>query len=371
MLLAIRLSTLLLIICPAGLAFGQRVSATPSWQQIQGDWPAPTNQIRAMIVSDGALYVGVAGSVPNSAQVWKFADSGCEMIAAFRSYKVAVLQADADGHLYVGTGSPHSAEVSGKGHAEVWKIDTAGNKTRLRSFKNRDIAYSMSWFQEKLHVGMMTEDRPGTAEIWRFDDPGWKKVAGSGINGWPTDNTYAAVYEMSVHDGSLIAGTFGRTMGDGDVLKLKGDQWIDLDAPQSIIALSFETYRGQLVAAVSNSGARHPNPIFALQTDGTWQPLGVGPPEWKNAYIPNHMVVKGDELFLGVGGKPGTLSVWKYDGVSWTKIAGDGIHGSWKDPLVRKGAEWVYRLTFHRGKLYAGLASDRSPFRAQLWEMTP
>ena len=76
-------------------------------------------------------------------------------------------------------------------------------------------------------------------------------------------------------------------------------------------------------------------------------------------------------MYLGVGGARGTLSVWRYDGSCWTKLAGDGLFGSWDDPLVRAGAEWVYRLAIHQGKLYAGLASDRAPFRAQVWEMTP
>jgi hypothetical protein len=324
-----------------------------------------------MISSNGELYVGIGGTAPNSAQVRKLVDSGWVKHAEFNSLKVAVLQTNSAGDLFVGTGTPHSAEVPGMGRAEVWRVDAAGKRTRLRAFTEKDVVYSMAWFQGKLHVGTMTEDLPGTAEIWRFDDPGWTQIAGRGINGWPADNSYAGVYEMWVHDGAMIAGTFSRTMGDGDVLKLAGNRWVDLDAPTTIVALSFETYRGQLVAALSNVDARHPNPIYALKADGTWQPFGEAPSEWKNAYIPNHIVVRGTEMYVGFGGAPGTLSVWKYDGASWTKLAGDGLYGSWVDPLVSQGAEWVYRLTFHRGKLYTGLASDRVPFHAQVWEMTP
>jgi hypothetical protein len=366
-----RLTTLLLIVSHIGSAFGQITSTTPSWRHIPGNWPNTSNQVRAMVSSNGELYVGIAGTVANSAQVWKLAGSDWVKHAGFESLKVAVLQTDTAGNLYVGTGTPHSAELPGRGHAEVWKVDTAGETRQLRTFKNKDLAYSMVWFQEKLHVGTMTEDLRGTAEIWRFDDPGWTQIAGRGINGWPADNSYAAVYEMWVHDGALIAGTFSRTAGDGDVLKLAGNRWIDLNAPTSIIALSFETYQGQLVTSLSNSNARHPNPIFALQTDGTWQPLGKAPAEWNEAFIPNHLVVNGTEMYVGIGGRPGTLSVWEYDGTFWTKLAGDGLSGSWVDPLVSQGAEWVYRLTLHQGKLYAGLASDRVPFQAQVWELTP
>jgi hypothetical protein len=250
-------------------------------------------------------------------------------------------------------------------------VDAAGSAIRLKAFEDQDVVYCMAWFQDRLHVGTMTEDRPATAEIWRFDGPGWTQIAGRGFRGWPAENSYAGVYELCVHDKALIAGTFSRTMRGGDVLKLTDSGWVDLAAPATIIALSFETYRGQLVAALSNVDARHPNPIYAREPDGAWRPLGEAPPEWRGAYIPNHLLVHGAELFLGMGGQRGTLSVWKYDGDCWAKLAGDGIHGSWVDPVVDQGAEWVYRLAFHRGKLYAGLASDRVPFQAQVWEMTP
>ena len=75
-------------------------------------------------------------------------------------------------------------------------------------------------------------------------------------------------------------------------------------------------------------------------------------------------------MYLGIGGMRGTLSVWKYDGSSWLKLAGDGVNGSWRDPLVAAGSEWVYRMQFDKGKLYVGLAADRKPL-AQIWEMTP
>lgn len=361
---------ILLLFFNLKLAVAQNIAPTPTWRDIPGDWPDTTNQVRAMISCNDQFYIGVAGSVAKSAQVWKLVDSGWEKHAQFNSLKVSVLQTDGAGNLYVGTGTPHSAEIPGMGHAKVWKIDAQGKTTQLRAFKDRDIAYSMVWFQGKLHVGTMTEDLPGTGEIWRFDDPGWTRIAGRGVTGWPANKQYAAVYEMWVHDGTLIAGTFSRTNGNGDVLKLTGNQWLDMDAPPSIIALSFETYRGQLVAALSNSDRKHRNPIYTLKADGTWQPLGEAPAEWKEAYIPNHLVVSGDELYLGIGGVRGTISVWKYDGAFWSKLAGDGLHGSWSDPLVNRGAEWVYRLSLHKGKLYAGLASDRIPFQAQVWELT-
>ena len=362
---------LLISCCPVALALEQVVEIKPTWQKTRTAWPDTSNQVRSMISTEGGLYVGTSGTIARSAQVWRLVDGGWTKQAEFKSLKAAVLQADADGNLYVGTGTPHSAETRGRGAAEVWRIDAKGSRTRLRAFPQQDIAYSMAWFQGKLHVGTMTEDIRGRAELWRFDDPGWTQMAGQGVPGWPEDNSYAGVYEMWTDGSALIAGMFSRTMADGDVLKLVGNRWVDLQAPESHYALCFVSYRGRLVVSLSNLGAKYHNPVFALQKDGTWQPLGKAPAEWEGAYIPNHMIVYRDVLYLGVGGKRGTLSVWKYDGGSWTKLAGDGLNGSWVDPLVSRGAEWVYRLSFHKGKLYAGLASDRSPFQAQVWAMSP
>jgi hypothetical protein len=182
--------------------------------------------------------------------------------------------------------------------------------------------------------------------------------------------TYAGIYELWVHEDRLIAGTFSRRMGDGDILRLDGDKWTDLQAPETLIVLSFVTYQGKLVAALSNVDSRHANPIFTLQSDGSWQPLGVAPPEWKPAHIFNHLIAYNDILYLGVGGKRGTLSVWNFDGRRWQMLGGDGRNGSWTSPLIRQGNEWVYRLAIFQKKLYAGFASDRTPFAAPVWELT-
>ena len=79
------------------------------------------------------------------------------------------------------------------------------------------------------------------------------------------------------------------------------------------------------------------NPVFTLNREGAWQPLGEAPAEWKGAYIPNHFVMVGDDLYAGVGGERGTLSVWKFAGTTWSKVAGDGLYGSWQDPLADEG----------------------------------
>lgn len=366
--LSFRLNVLIsLLFCSVGS--GQESPST-KWRQLPTPWPHTSNQVRSIAVSQNEVFVGVGGMVPQSAQVWKLTDSGWTKHAQLASLKVAALQADLNGNLYLGAGTPHSAEIAGQGQAEVWRVDPQGDKKRLLALPERDVVYSMVWHQNKLHIGTMTEDRPGTADIWRFDDPGWTRLAGTGIPGWPQDNSYAGTYELWVHNDALIAGTFSRTKGGGDVLSWKDGHWIDLQIPETIIVLSFVTYRGRLVAALSNLNSLHDNPIFELQPDGTWKPVGVAPAEWKPAHIFNHLVVHNDQLYVGVGGKRGTLSVWEYDGTNWQKLAGDGRNGSWNSPVVEKGHEWIYRMAVHKDKLLVGFASDSIPFSAPVWDLT-
>lgn len=354
------------------LSCGLLAAGEPRWRNTGDVFPDVLTQIRAMVVRKGEVYVGTVGNVAGSAQVWKLTKQGWVKQFTFRQMKVAVLQTDAKGRLFVGMGTPHSAEARGFGEAEFRVYDANDKLVYKKGFDDKDVIYSMAWYNDKLHIGTMAEDIPGSAEIWRFDEPGWTLIAGDGIDGWPKNNTYAAVYEMYVHEGDLYCGTFSRTVGDGDVLKLTSRGWVDLNAPPAVIALAFITYDGKLTTALSKYKADFDNPVHTLENDGTWRPLGMEPAEWEGAYIPNHLVIFGGELYLGLGGELGTLSVWKFDGSTWTKVAGDGRYGSWRAPLTHSDAEekeWVYRMLIHQDKLYVGLASTRSPL-ARVWEMT-
>jgi len=345
--------------------------AQPHWRNTGDVFPETTTQVRSMIVRQGQLFVGLSGVVPRSAQIWKLTEAGWAKHLEFEPWKVAVLQTDDQGRLFVGMGSPHSAEKGGAGEAEFRAYDASDRLITKKSFENMDVIYSMAWYQGKLHVGTFAEDIPGSAEIWRYDEPGWTQIAGAGIRGWPTGNTYAGLYEMHVHKGQLYAATFSRTRGDGDVLKLTPEGWKNINAPETIIAIAFITYRDKLVAAFSNFHGNLANPVFTLHPDGTWQPLGTAPAEWKDAHIHNYFTLVGDDLYVGVGGQAGTLSVWKFDGATWSKVAGDGVYGSWQDPLAEASShEWVYRMIVYQGKLYVGLAGDVSSL-GQVWEMTP
>jgi len=354
------------------LSFNSTATAAPHWRSTGDVFPDTLTQVRAMVVRQDKLYVGVGGNAANCAQIWKLTEAGWVKHLEFKQKKVAVLQTDDKGRLFVGMGTQHSAEGNGPGEAEFRVYGANDELIFQKTFWDKDVIYSMAWYNGKLHIGTMAEDIPGSAEIWKFDEPGWTRIAGDGIQGWPKRNTYAAVYEMHVHDGQLFASTFSRTMGDGDVLKLTPQGWVDQDVPRSLIDLAFIDYRGKLITALDRYKAPElVNPIFTLQTNKSWLPLGKAPAEWKDAHIFNHFAIIDDELYVGVGGLRGTLSVWKFDGRTWSKVGGDGIYGSWQDPLVKEGSnEWIYRMIVHKGKLYVGLASDSSSL-AKVWEMTP
>ena len=188
---------------PFLLLFSPPATAAPQWRCTADMFPDTATQVRAMIIRQGELYVGLGGNLPGNAQVWRMAKSGWVKHLQFEQKKVAVLQTDQHGRLFVGMGTPHSAEQGGPGEAEFRLYDASDNLVVRKEFEEKDVIYSMAWYQDKLHVGTMAEDIPGSAEIWRFDEPGWTPIAGDGIRGWPKDNTYAAIYEMCVHDGTI------------------------------------------------------------------------------------------------------------------------------------------------------------------------
>lgn len=147
------------------------------------------------------------------------------------------------------------------------------------------------------------------------------------------------------------------------------DGWINMNVPMTYAPLSFAEYGGELIVAVHNKDGLHPNPIFRLASGTTWKPLGHLSPRL-GAFLPNHMITgPNGELYVAFGGLPGTSALLRYDG-TWTKVAGDGLYGSWMSSIDPLPTEWVYRTISFHDKIYAGLATSAGTW-GHMWEMTP
>ncbi len=73
------------------------------------------------------------------------------------------------------------------------------------------------------------------------------------------------------------------------------------------------------------------------------------------------MVANGTDLYAGTGLSTGDAEVWKWNGSSWTKIAGDGMNNSWPASTYEK----VASLAVNGSSLYAGLGSTAGD--AEIW----
>ena len=103
-----------------------------------------------------------------------------------------------NGNLYVGTGNNTA------GDATVWEQDPISGKWTIiggqgvNSSWNDDTyeaVWSMTNYKNKLYVGLGSTT--GEAEVWRYDNPGWTKVAdGNPAVGSAWGNNYEVVYSL-------------------------------------------------------------------------------------------------------------------------------------------------------------------------------
>lgn len=352
--------------------------APPIWRQIPAEWSSHPRMVRAIVEWNGSVLIGTERSEYHGGEIYRVENGALKKRAGFSAQRVQSLTIGPDNALYVGVGTNQSTSaMAGRYLTDTLVGDYFGGSAphweKLKDFTGHSFVYAQAWFQGKLHVGLMKSFDAGNAEVWRFDDPAWTKIGGPGVNGWPADDPAFGTYELWEHAGELYASTFALAGTNGAIYRLTAAGWVDTQAPATQLPLTMASYDGDLVAGLQNNNH---NPVLAnpivRYRDGAWEPLGVAPAEWSGAWLPNHMTVGPDgKLYVGFGGDLGKLSVWSYDG-QWTKLAGDGLNGSWTGALAASPAtaEWIYRLLWSGGKLYVGIAANGGQFAA-LWEMTP
>lgn len=374
----IRFLTLIIFGVIAIIAVPQMLKSCSGWRKIDTPWPETFTQIRSMALYEGKLYVGTCGPSFQNSQIWYLDKVQRKLIkfAVFDQLKVTSLLAK-DNELFIGLGTPHdSIKKNPLGAAQVWNYIgqiPKSNKPIGGPLPLADAAYTLSWYDNKLIVGTIAEDLPGSAAVYRLDGDRWTKIGGIDTPGWPYDKSYFGVYELYVHKGKLYAGTFSRKSGEGNVLVLDSDGWklLDNGLPRIKIVEAFTSYRNSLIVACSKNLGQKVHPIRRLTNDNKWETLGNFPDSWTNASIFNHLAVLNDRLYVSIGGPKKTASVWYLDQHTekWIKVGGNTL-GSWQ---VKDDSKivWVYRMQPYEGRLYVGLATNEGNGWAQLWEYTP
>ena len=74
------------------------------------------------------------------------------------------------------------------------------------------------------------------------------------------------------------------------------------------------------------------------------------------------MAIYNGDLYAGIGFSTGDAEVWRYNGVTWTQVGGDGVNSSWLDSYI----EDVSTMVVHNGKLYVSTGNTANS-DAMVW----
>jgi hypothetical protein len=144
----------------------------------------------------------------------------------------------------------------------------------------------------------------------------WIKVGGNGHHGsWgATHDAYEEVRVLHLHQGRLCAGLANPSARRGEVWCYDGANW-------------------QQIAGGAILGSWPSGSVMSVDS----------------------LAADARYLYAGTGMHLGMARVWRFDGVRWEQIGGDGLLGSWASDM-----DSVWHLGFHQGTLWAGLVGEDS-----------
>jgi hypothetical protein len=317
--------------------------------------------VESSATANDKLYVGTGFSAPGNAMVWEYNGSSWQIIGGqgingswtADTYENVLTLQQYNGQLYAGLGTTAN-------DAEVWRYDgsswsqVGGDSIGGSWGTGYEAVQVLAVYDGQLYAGL--GNSTGDAEVWRFNGSAWTKVGGDGLSSsWPAG--YENVLTMVAYKGELYAG-LGATTGDAEVWRFNGSSWSKVggDGLSSSWNVGYEevltmrVYREKLVAGIgSGTGDAQ------LWTyDGTiWAQIGGDDinGSWPAATYERvrAATVYNGELYVGLGDTAGDSEVWRYNGTTWTKVAGNSLNSGWGNTI-----EYVTTLTDYKGKLFAG-----------------
>jgi len=365
-----------------------RTTDSPKWTIIGGNYLNKSwgfrglNAVEVMTVSGDKLYAGTGYQYTGNALVWEFDGTNWSLIGGqginsswgHNIYEKVSSMISFKGNLYVGLGvSAHEAEVW-MWDGSVW-TQVGGDTLNFSWGVNYEEVLSLSTFGGYLFAGLGNSNND--SEIWRWDETSWEKVAGDTLNSsWPSG--IEQVLSLAPFQGKLYAG-LGSSDGDAEVWvctgcetesiswqKVGGDgensSWSasDVDAYNNVDSLT--VYDGLLVAGLGTESGE-----AAVHTyDGdSWTKIGGDDVNgsWTNGTyerVRTTVVYNGD-LYAGLGNTAGDGEVWRWNGATWTQVAGDSLNSGWPSSI-----EEVNSFSHYKGKLYAGIGNSAN-LDASVW----
>ncbi len=337
-----------------------------SWTRLGGQYENNSwgyygqGSVEVLFSARGNMYAGL-GSVAGAAQVWRWNGSQWTIIGGqgingsweSDTFELVTSMTTYGGNLVVGLGSSAN-------DGEVWSWDgttwtkLGGDSLNGGWTTNFEEVNSLASYENYLYAGLGNSANDG--EVWRWDGVSWTKIGGDSINGgWTTG--IERVASMTIHDGMLHVG-LGASAGDGEVWRWNGATWSKIGGDslnsgwdntiEQVEALI--TYDGKLIAALGNSA----DDGEVWEWNGSaWAKLGGDDVNgsWTAATYERvrGLTVYNGDLYAGLGSSTGDGEVWRWDGSTWEKVAGNSVNGSWGNTM-----EEVESFTVYNGRLYAG-----------------
>ncbi len=232
------------------------------------------------------------------------------------------------------------------------------------------------------------------AEIYRYQDGLWQRMAGAGEHGsWDPSFGYGNGYCLIEQAGMLYCGIALPASGKlpAPVWRYDptatphwqkvtphrtGEDWV---SKQTVYVLDFALLGDTLATAVTRPRlVLGTTPSLFGYSNGKWRALGKRPyPKlMSESQIWNSLTDWRGHLIVGCGDVGRKMaSVWLLDKQSdkWVQLGGDGCNGSWESDNAsfmaekeRTGGQWVYSIKAINDRIYAGFAGYHGG--AELWE---
>ncbi len=361
-----------------------RYNGGTSWTQVAGDglngsWAASTFTEVSALYSDGSnLYAGLAGSAAGTGDLWKFNGTTWSQIGGDgvnlgggaswnTNYERVATITGIGGVLYVGLGD--SAQ-----DAEVWRLsgttwsqiggDGIGGTWNSSVFTR---VYSLVNDGTNVYAGL--GGGSAAAEVWKYDGVAWTRIGGGATNsttGWATSLVGAMLWANNqLYAGPSSTTNYGSAMftWNGSAWTMIGGHYVNNSWGTYNIArvTSSATFNGKLYyglgSSVNNAQVFEYDGTTARRVggsslDGSWPP-------WSYEAVTSMVAYKG-QLYVGLGSDGGDAEVWRWNGSSWSKLAGDGVNSTWN------GESSVSSMAVFNDKLYIGLGT--TSYMADVWQ---
>jgi hypothetical protein len=272
-------------------------------------------------------------------------------------------------NLYAGLGSSSGDSEVWQWDGASW-TKIGGDSLNASWDTTIESVVSLKYFGTDLYAGL--GNSADDAEVWQWDGVSWTKIGGDGMNASWVASTYEQVTALS-YDGSNIYAGLGTSNGDGEVWRWDGVSWTQIGGDNlnngwisnwGDIVNTLLWDSGKLYAGLYDSGGAG----WVYEWDGTNWSINAGNyvnKSWGYYGLDSVQVMQafGDYLYAGMGNGSGEAQVWRFDGSSWEIVGGQGINNSWAPNTF----EFVLSMASFKGNLYVGLGNTASGNDGQVW----